>query len=299
MLKALETNIEEDLFFLRDYLFSRNIDHRISESGGRQTLWVFRLEHVGEAIEAYEKFKTFPAKKPQVSTSATLIAAPLMGLLRFILTSPVTSSLVLLSVLVFIFAHGDGISPPTSSVLMSKLFFSPVTSVGDQFYFLSLERVILSGEWWRLVTPMFIHFSWIHIIFNLLWCVELGKKIEKRIGYLFFSLLLIFSSLSSNLIQYFIYGPSFFGGLSGVVYGLLGYCFAWGKMVPRKKFDVSKGIYSFMFIFLMLGFSGLIDLLGIGKIANGAHLGGLTFGLLLGFLSGAVSRVRKVSRGPK
>ena len=104
MLKALETNIEEDLFFLRDYLFSRNIDHRISESGGRQTLWVFRLEHVGEAIDAYEKFKTFPAKKPQVSISATLIAAPLMGLLRFFSASPATSSLVLLSVLVFICA---------------------------------------------------------------------------------------------------------------------------------------------------------------------------------------------------
>ena len=70
-------------------------------------------------------------------------------------------------------------------------------------------------------------------------------------------------------------------------------------MVPRKKFDVSRSIYVFMFIFLALGFSGLIDLLGIGKIANGAHLGGLTFGLLLGFLSGAVSRVRKVSRGAK
>ena len=207
MLKALETNIEEDLFFLRDYLFSRNIDHRISESGGRQTLWVFRLEHVGAAIDAYEQLKTFPAKKPQVSTSATLIAAPLMGLLRFVLASPVTSSLVLLSVVVFIWAHGDGMSLPTSSVLISKLFFSPVTSAGDQFYFLSLEQVILSGEWWRLVTPMFIHFSWIHIIFNLLWCVELGKKIEKRVGYLLFSLLLIFSSLSSNLIQYFMLDP--------------------------------------------------------------------------------------------
>ena len=79
-----------------------------------------------------------------------------------------------------------------------------------------------------------------------------------------------------------------------MVYGLLGYCFAWGKMIPRERFDVSKGIYVFMFIFLMLGFSGLIDLLGIGKIANGAHLGGLTFGLLLGFLGGAASRLRKV-----
>ena len=189
MLKALETNIEEDLFFLRDYLFSRNIDHRISESGGRQTLWVFKLEHLDDAIDAYEQFKTVPArKKPRVSTSATLIAAPLMGLLRFISASPVTCSLVLLSVFVFICAHGNGMSLPTSSVLTNKLFFSPVTTVGDQFYFLSLERVILSGEWWRLVTPMFIHFSWIHIIFNLLWCVELGKKIERRIAGILFCL---------------------------------------------------------------------------------------------------------------
>ena len=79
MLKALETNIEEDLFFLRDYLFSRNIDHRISESGGCQTLWVFRLEHVDEVIDAYEKFKTLPARKPQVLTSASPIAAPFLG----------------------------------------------------------------------------------------------------------------------------------------------------------------------------------------------------------------------------
>ena len=299
MHKAFKTNVEEDLTLLREYLFSRNIDHRISESGLYQTLWVFRLEHVDEAIDAHEKSKTLPAKNPQGSTSVALIAAPLMRLLRFIPMVPVTSSLVLLSILVFICGHGGGLSPPSSSVLLSKLVFSPVTSVGDQFYFVSLDRVISSGEWWRLITPMFVHFSWTHIIFNLLWCVELGKKIEKRIGYLSFSFLLIFSSLSSNLIQYFIYGPSFFGGLSGVVYGLLGFCFAWEKMDPHKKFDVPKALYIFMFIFLALGFSGLVDLLGIGKIANGAHLGGLTFGLLLGFLSGAASRVRQVSRRPK
>ena len=73
MHKALETNIEDDLFFLREYLFSRNIDHRISESGGRQTLWVFRLEHVDEAIDAYEQLKTSPNKKSEVSTSVAPI----------------------------------------------------------------------------------------------------------------------------------------------------------------------------------------------------------------------------------
>ena len=185
MHKAFETNMEEDLSFLRDHLFSRNIDHRISESGGCQTLWVFRLEHVDEVIDAYEQVKTFPPKKPQVSRSVASIAVPLTELLRFISTHPVTSWVVLLSILVFFFSRSYDTSSSNSSVLLSELFFSPVASFGDQFYFLSLERVIFSGEWWRLVTPMFIHFSWAHIIFNLSWCVELGAKIEKRIGYFF------------------------------------------------------------------------------------------------------------------
>ena len=112
---------------------------------------------------------------------------------------------------------------------------------------------------------------------------------EKQMGAFLFIVFLVFASLSSNLMQYFIYGPSFFGGLSGVVYALFGYCFAWGRMVPHRKFNVPEAIYLFMLIFLVLGFSDLFDLLGIGKIANGAHLGGLTFGLLLGSLFGRIS----------
>ena len=108
-------------------------------------------------------------------------------------------------------------------------------------------------------------------------------------GAFLFVLFVMLSSIFSNLIQYFIYGPSFFGGLSGVVYALFGYCFAWGRVVPHKKFDVPEAIYAFMLIFLGLGFFDLFDLLGIGKIANGAHLGGLTFGLLLGSLIGLIS----------
>ena len=44
-----------------------------------------------------------------------------------------------------------------------------------------------------------------------------------------------------------------------------------------------------MLIFIELGFFDLFDLLGIGKIANGAHLGGLMFGLLFGSLIGRIS----------
>ena len=289
MYKVLETRDEEDLSSLRDYLFSLNMEHRISESGGRQILWVYRLEDAEIVIRAYEQFKTFPKASQTRLTSLALIAGPSRGLLAFIRTAPVTSLLVLSSLLIFILTSEDEVLPTNYSALIGNLFFSPVTRVENQFFFVPLEQVLLSGEWWRLITPMFVHFSWIHIVFNLLWCVELGGKVEKRMGAFLFIVFLVFSSLSSNLMQYFIYGPSFFGGLSGVVYALFGYCFAWGRIVPHRKFNVPEAIYVFMLIFLGLGFSDLSDLLGIGKIANGAHLGGLMFGLLFGSLIGRIS----------
>ena len=289
MYKVLETRNEEDLSSLREYLFSLNMEHRISESGGRQILWVYRPEDTEIAIRAYEQFKTFRKTSQKGLTSLALISGPSRGLLALLKTAPVTSSLALSSLLIFIYTFEDEVLPSNYSVVLSNLFFSPVTRVENQFFFVPLERVLLSGEWWRLITPMFVHFSWIHIVFNLLWCVELGGKVEKQMGAFLFIVFLVFASLSSNLMQYFIYGPSFFGGLSGVVYALFGYCFAWGRMVPHRKFNVPEAIYLFMLIFLGLGFSDLFDLLGIGKTANGAHLGGLTFGLLLGFLIGRIS----------
>jgi len=91
--------------------------------------------------------------------------------------------------------------------------------------FNSLETTyIQNNEWWRLITPMFIHFSLTHLVFNCLWIYVLGTKIEQIDGHITFINLVIFSSIISNLAQHFFGGSSLFGGLSGVIYGLLGYC---------------------------------------------------------------------------
>ena len=58
----------------------------------------------------------------------------------------------------------------------------------------------------------------------------------------------------------------------------------WSRLVPDRGLGLVSGVYIFMFIYLALGFSGAIDLLGLGRLANGAHLGGLAAGLLLGVL---------------
>src|SRR5690606_24136644 len=104
---------------------------------------------------------------------------------------------------------------------------------------------IRRGEVWRLFTPMFIHFGFLHILFNMLWLRDLGSMIEHRESGLRLLILVLVVSSFSNLAQYTIAIPGFpslsggapnFGGMSGVVYGLLGYVWI------RGKFDPSSGL---------------------------------------------------------
>ena len=169
--------------------------------------------------------------------------------------------------------------------LIEPIFFNKFLISLNQIQFYDFNTTYLKGnEWWRLITPMFIHFSLTHLIFNSLWIYILGREIEQLDGKIIFILLILFTSISSNYLQYSFSGPSLFGGLSGVVYGLLGYCFVSETFLRTNKFSFPPAIYLFMFFWLLIGFTGFLDLLGFGKIANFAHLGGLLSGILSGYI---------------
>ena len=78
------------------------------------------------------------------------------------------------------------------------------------------------GEIWRPVTPIFMHFGIIHILFNMMWLKELGTMIEFKNGSLKMLLMVLIIAVVSNVGQDYYKGP-YFGGMSGVVYGLFGY----------------------------------------------------------------------------
>ena len=169
--------------------------------------------------------------------------------------------------------------------LIEPIFFNKFLISLNQIQFYDFKTTYLIGnEWWRLITPMFIHFSPTHLIFNSLWIYILGREIEQLDGKIIFIFLILFTSISSNYFQYSFSGPSLFGGLSGVVYGLLGYCFVSETFLRINKFSFPPAIYIFMFVWLLIGFTGFLDLLGFGKIANFAHLGGLLSGILSGYI---------------
>ena len=142
----------------------------------------------------------------------------------------------------------------------------------------------IDNQWWRLITPIFIHFSFAHLAFNCLWIFILGEKIENTDGSLIFILLVIFSANLSNCLQYFWTETSLFGGLSGVIYGLIGFCMIVEFDSQYDRYKLPPALYLFMIVWLLLGFAGILDLFGFGSVANFAHLGGLISGILFAMI---------------
>ncbi|MGI2258580.1 rhomboid family intramembrane serine protease GlpG [Shewanella sp. GXUN23E] len=150
-------------------------------------------------------------------------------------------------------------------------------SLFDALGFFGVTQNATLGEFWRIFTPSLIHFSAMHIIFNLLWWWYLGGKIENRLGSGTLAILLLVGGTLPNVLQYVISGPGF-GGLSGVVYALAGYTWVMGQRKPQAGIGLPNSYMGFMMVWLLLGFT---DLFGL-SIANGAHIGGLIVGLLQG-----------------
>lgn len=136
------------------------------------------------------------------------------------------------------------------------------------------------AELWRWITPILLHFSLTHLVFNLAWWWLLGSKIERYQSSGFLLQLALSSAVISNGLQLALAGPNF-GGLSGVVYALVGYCYLSDLLSGRQRYLLSHGLFGFMLVWLVLGF---MELLWI-NMANWAHLGGLGCGLLWAFLS--------------
>jgi membrane associated rhomboid family serine protease len=137
---------------------------------------------------------------------------------------------------------------------------------------------ILGGQLWRLITPIFIHFGLMHFVFNMMWIWDLGNLIEARKGARFYIGFVLAVGALSNLAQYLFAQSPFFGGMSGVVYGLFGYIWIRGRADPGFAAGVHKSTAIMMLGWFVLCWTGLL-----GPIANWAHTAGLVLGAAWGF----------------
>jgi len=195
--------------------------------------------------------------------------------------APLTLSLIVISVAVTLLGGLGSKSP-----LTQWLSITPYEIAGEYLQWDSSLPEIRHGQLWRLVTPIFIHasilassFGLLHILFNMLWLKDLGQMLERTQGKQGLLTKVLVLAVLSNLGQFFLAGPSF-GGMSGVVYGLLGY--AW----MRGRFDLTSGLFVHSQTVMMMTMWFLLCLGGMmGPIANGAHGVGLVVGIVWGYAS--------------
>ena len=138
----------------------------------------------------------------------------------------------------------------------------------------------LASEPWRLFGPALLHLSVLHIVFNMLWWLDLGRVIERFQSSFQLLWVTLASAAISNVAQFLDTGPNF-GGLSGVVYALLGYLWLYGKVNPAAGYGLRREIVIMMLAWLVICMTGLV-----GPVANTAHVAGLLSGCLFGALTG-------------
>ena len=283
---------EKSARIFADYLYVQKIEGLLEfEKADGWSVWINDEDKLEEAAKLLTDFRLNPAdpKYRAEARSASELRAEaekdeakyrkrlsdrrhLVRPLRDYGFGPLTFVLIAISVVVAFYSR---LGADRQAIM--RLFITDYT-VSDLLLRWNLPE-ILHGQFWRLITPIFIHFGLLHIFFNMVWLRDLGSMIEGRQSSWTLAVLVLAVAVCSNLAQFLVGGPVF-GGMSGVVYGLL--CYIW----MRGRFDPGSGLYlhpttvTMMIIWFFACLVGIIP-----DVANAAHAAGLVLGLAWGYLS--------------
>ncbi|MFI9601735.1 rhomboid family intramembrane serine protease [Streptomyces sp. NPDC052043] len=178
---------------------------------------------------------------------------------------------------------------------LNLAFFLVQLSVGDRFtdrfdligwaYVPSLGSFegVADGQWYRMLTAMFLHGSYIHILFNMLSLWWVGGPLEAALGRARYLALYFTAGLAGSALTYLIAAPNQASlGASGAIFGLFG---ATAVLMRRLNYDM-RPIIALLVINLVITF-------GWGNIAWQAHIGGLVAGVVVGYAMVHAPRERR------
>lgn len=181
-------------------------------------------------------------------------------------------------------------APATLTFMAVAIGFFVLTQfggAGEEFFarFAQANLAVAAGEWWRIFTPVLLHASLMHIMFNMWALWVLGPQVERGMGTWPFVGLYLAAAGVGGAFVFYLGSPLTVGvGASGAIFGLFGVWFNWALRRRRTMF----GQALLRQIGFLLAINAAIPFL-VPRIAWQAHLGGLIAGFLIGELW---SRVR-------
>ena len=293
---------QREAAILSGALYVRGIENEVEEDDGTFNVWVQDDDRLAEASQVLTAFLAQPdapefaavvseasrlraqAEKADSKRASNVITRERLGYERnFKASAWLPSFLILISAIV---AGHSGMllnDVPSDRSIVRWFYIS-------EFFIPFLHRhgwdellEIRAGQVWRLITPIFIHYGILHILFNMMWLRDLGAFVQNRFGALYLGCLIIAIAIASNLAQFWWSGP-LFGGMSGVNYGLFGFLWMRGKFDRFAGWQLNPGVVQTMMAWFVLCFTPLLP-----GIANGAHLVGLLVGGGWGYLSARIA----------
>jgi GlpG protein len=281
-----------------DYLLSQGMKSRMDDRPEGCDVWIYNEDHFARAKAEMEAFVSHPddprfesagkaaervrqeeARRDREYRKNFREVSDQWSGLR-VRSRPLTMALVIVSVIVFLSTSTQNRKTVLNALAITTERFDPERGWQDDGL-----TPIMSGQLWRLVTPIFLHFGLLHILFNV-WAITYeGTLIETRRGTLRLAVIVLVSAVLSNLGEYFYMDQSNtaglhrFGGLSGVGFALFGYLWMKGQYEPEQGMILHPNTITTMLFWLVLCMTGLI-----GPIANAAHIVGLLVGVAFGAL---------------
>lgn len=275
--------LDVDLLPLLQHLTLLGVACHVSEADNKQQLFIRDNDKCAEVTTMIMQWQagelTLLEKKPALYRPSR----PRISKLALIKSLPMTLLAIVLG-----FVGAFLVQLDRASLYFAEPFlFQPLVHRNPLPVMMGLER----GEYWRLITPMFIHFGIVHVVFNnlIIWLIGHRIEIGKSSGHLF--LVLMITGLVANLTQFFLTPNTVFGGLSGAAYGLVGYIMVYQRLVDDPVVHFPTSMLIVLLLSLFLGLFGIFDLfMDNSGVANGAHVGGLLSGVMLGFIAAKMTQ---------
>ncbi|MGJ8648265.1 MAG: rhomboid family intramembrane serine protease [Marinomonas colpomeniae] len=287
MYLVYQFDVNDDPVMLSKTLWRLKISHKITMNKNQNELWLSDPSHQATTLQLIQMWKDDPQALLRVNLNRNQEPNHSRGLMSQFRSAPATAIIILAALIVAAITQLD------SDVMKIRYFtISPLEVIGNQVRFYPLSELMTKGEYWRFFSPALLHFSVMHIVFNVLWVWDVGRRLERIVGSSLWLLGVSLIAIVSNVLQFEITGNPLFGGLSGVVYGLIG--FAWLMPILNRQWPtiIRKPLMIFFMVWLVVGYTPLTEMIGLGSIANTAHTIGLASGLVLSLVYWFVAKIR-------